>query len=90
MSRKAFTIGTTEFPYGAFINPVISFLLLATALYFLLVLPINKRLAPHQDVQAPRRDCPECPTPAPAQARRCAVPLPALPAQAETETQRVG
>ncbi|MET9572430.1 MscL family protein [Streptomyces virginiae] len=59
MSHKAFTVGATQFPYGALINVAISFLLLATALYFLVVLPINKlheRLAPHQDVQAPKRD----------------------------------
>ncbi|WP_030722997.1 large conductance mechanosensitive channel protein MscL [Streptomyces sp. NRRL F-2580] len=96
MSHKAFTVGATQFPYGAFINAAISFLLLATALYFLVVLPINKlheRLAPHQDVQAPKRDCPECLSPVPAQARRCAsctVPLPHLPAPAGAETQRVG
>ncbi|MFD3808668.1 large conductance mechanosensitive channel protein MscL [Streptomyces sp. NPDC058611] len=96
MSRKAFTVGATQFPYGAFINAAISFLLLATALYFLVVLPINKlhqRLAPHQDVQAPKRDCPECLSPVPAHARRCAsctVPLPHVPAQAGVETQRVG
>ncbi|MFF3420824.1 large conductance mechanosensitive channel protein MscL [Streptomyces sp. NPDC002698] len=96
MSHKSFTVGAARFPYGSFINPAISFLLLATALYFLVVLPINKlhdRLAPHQDVQAPKRDCPECLSPVPAEARRCAsctVPLPDVPAQAAVETQRVG
>ncbi|MER7484272.1 large conductance mechanosensitive channel protein MscL [Streptomyces sp. NPDC126510] len=96
MSHKTFTLGATEFPYGAFINAAISFLLLASALYFLVVLPINKlheRLAPHHDVQAPKRDCPECLSPVPAQARRCAsctVSLPAVPAQAGETTQRAG
>ncbi|WP_432020930.1 large conductance mechanosensitive channel protein MscL [Streptomyces sp. 1222.5] len=71
MSRKTFTVGATKFSYGAFVNATISFLLLASALYFLVVLPINKlheRLAPHQDVQAPKRDCPECLSPAPSPA----------------------
>ncbi|MER7983880.1 large conductance mechanosensitive channel protein MscL [Streptomyces sp. NPDC095817] len=96
MSHKAFTAGATKFPYGAFINAAISFLLLASALYFLVVLPINKlhdRFAPKNDVQAPKRDCPECLSPVPVQARRCAsctVPLPATPAQAGETTQRVG
>ncbi|MGQ4420223.1 large conductance mechanosensitive channel protein MscL [Streptomyces sp. SAS_269] len=96
MSRKTFIVGATKFPYGAFVNAAISFLLLASALYFLVVLPINKlheRLAPHQDVQAPKRDCPECLSPVPAQARRCAsctVSLPAVPAQAGETTQRAG
>ncbi|MEU6366530.1 large conductance mechanosensitive channel protein MscL [Streptomyces sp. NPDC046931] len=96
MSRKTFTVGAIKFPYGAFVNAAISFLLIAGALYFLVVLPINKlheRLAPHHDVQAPKRDCPECLSPVPAQARRCAsctVPLPAVPAQAGETTQRAG
>ncbi|MFJ8142272.1 large conductance mechanosensitive channel protein MscL [Streptomyces sp. NPDC096013] len=42
MSRKAFTVGAIKFPYGAFINAAISFLLLAGALYFLVVPPVNK------------------------------------------------
>ncbi|MFI7180124.1 hypothetical protein [Streptomyces spororaveus] len=48
MSRKT-AVGATEFPYGAFINAAISFVLLASALYLLVVWPINKlheRLAP--------------------------------------------
>ncbi|MEU3290314.1 large conductance mechanosensitive channel protein MscL [Streptomyces longwoodensis] len=96
MARKTFTVGSTKFPYGAFINAAISFLLLAAALYFLVVLPINKlheRLAPHHDVQAPKRDCPECLSPVPTEARRCAsctVALPAVPAQAGETTQRAG
>ncbi|MER6349791.1 large conductance mechanosensitive channel protein MscL [Streptomyces sp. NPDC001595] len=86
--RKTFTVGKTEFPYGAFVNATISFLLVAAALYFLVVLPVNKlheRFAPKHDVQAPKRECPECLSPIPTEARRCASctsPLPALPAQA--------
>ncbi|MGA5638348.1 large conductance mechanosensitive channel protein MscL [Streptomyces cinereoruber] len=95
MNRKTFTVGATQFPYGAFINAVISFVLLASALYFLVVLPINKlheRLAPHQDVQAPKRDCPECLSPVPARARRCAActaPLPAVPVRPGDTTRRI-
>ncbi|GHB31763.1 large-conductance mechanosensitive channel [Streptomyces chryseus] len=73
-SRKTFTIGQTVFPYGNFINAMISFLLIACALYFLVVLPVNKlheRFAPHHDVQADKRDCPACLNPVPAQAYRC-------------------
>jgi large conductance mechanosensitive channel len=74
-SRRTFTVGETVFPYGGFVNAVISFLLVASALYFLVVLPVNKlheRFAPHHDVQADKRDCPECLSPVPAKARRCA------------------
>ncbi|HEX2308005.1 MAG TPA: large conductance mechanosensitive channel protein MscL [Jatrophihabitantaceae bacterium] len=37
-----FTINKSTFKYGAFINAVISFLLIAAAVYFLIVLPMNR------------------------------------------------
>ncbi|MEU0336641.1 large conductance mechanosensitive channel protein MscL [Streptomyces sp. NPDC006193] len=73
-SRKTFTAGRTTFPYGQFVNAAISFLLIASALYFLVVLPINRlheRFAPHSDVQAEQRDCPACLNVVPARASRC-------------------
>ncbi|MDO0924314.1 large conductance mechanosensitive channel protein MscL [Streptomyces sp. TG1A-8] len=73
-NRKTFTVGRTVFPYGAFVDAVVSFLLVSCALYFLVVLPVNKlheRFAPHQDVQADKRDCPACLNPVPVRARRC-------------------
>ncbi|MEU7552821.1 large conductance mechanosensitive channel protein MscL [Streptomyces sp. NPDC044571] len=89
---RTFTLGKTVFPYGSFINAAISFALVASALYFLVVAPMNKlheRFAPHQDVQADKRDCPACLSPVPARARRCAfcteelepVPAPPRPVQ---------
>ncbi|MBK3632755.1 large conductance mechanosensitive channel protein MscL [Streptomyces asoensis] len=93
-SRRTFTVGGTVFPYGSFVNSVISFLLIACVLYFLVVLPINKlheRFAPHQDVQADKRDCPECLSPVPARARRCGFctsELTPLPAAADAERTR--
>jgi large conductance mechanosensitive channel len=92
LSRKTFTAGGVDFPYGAFINAAISFFLVAAALYFLVVLPVNKlheRFAPNHDVQAPKRECPECLSPVPMEARRCAActsPLPTLPAQTSAPT----
>ncbi|MFJ8586540.1 MscL family protein [Streptomyces sp. NPDC093595] len=71
LGRKTFTAGRTEFPYGAFVNATISFVLVAAALYFLVLLPVNKL---HE----------RCAPPVPTQARRCAActsPLPTLPAQ---------
>ncbi len=37
-----FTIGTTEFPWSTFVNGVITFLITAAVLYFLVVTPLNK------------------------------------------------
>ena len=41
-SKLAFTINHSKFQYGAFINAVIAFLMVAAALYFVVVLPLNK------------------------------------------------
>ena len=73
-SNKVFDIGKTEFPYGAFISAVISFVLTAAVIYFLVVLPINKlteELNPHHDLAKAKRSCPECLSQIPAKARRC-------------------
>lgn len=41
-SRLAFTINGSRFNYGTFINDVITFLVVAAAIYFIVVLPIAK------------------------------------------------
>ncbi len=73
-SKMAFHLGTSTFGYGAFINAVIAFTLTASAIYFLVVLPVNKiseELNPHHDLTKAKRACPECLTQIPAMARRC-------------------
>ena len=44
-SNLTFTINGSVFRYGAFINAVISFLLIATALFFFVVKPANALIA---------------------------------------------
>jgi large conductance mechanosensitive channel len=73
-SKMAFHLGKTTFAYGTFINAFIAFLLTAAAIYFLVVLPVNKiteELNPHHDLTRAKRACPECLTQIPAVARRC-------------------
>ena len=73
-SGMEWTLGRTEFHYGLFINAAVSFVLTAGALYFLIVLPINKisvELNPHHDLSKAKRTCPDCLTQIPALARRC-------------------
>jgi large conductance mechanosensitive channel len=41
-SNLTFTINGSKFLYGAFINAVVSFLFIAAAIYFFVVLPLNK------------------------------------------------
>ena len=43
-SALTFTINKSQFLYGAFINAVVSFLLIATAVYFVIVVPMNLSL----------------------------------------------
>jgi large conductance mechanosensitive channel len=71
-----FTIRSTPFPVGDFINACVSFLLIATAIYFFVVLPVNALVARmHRGEKAPdptTKRCPECLSEIPIDARRCA------------------
>jgi len=74
-SKKGFTVSGVTFPYGGFINALVAFVLIAAAVYFLVVVPINRlmdRYKPAPDEPAPTRDCTECLSSIPAAARRCA------------------
>ena len=71
----SFTINGSEFRYGDFFNQLITFLLIAAAVFFVVVKPMNtimSRLKPEQPVDKPTRDCPECLSSIPEAASRCA------------------
>ncbi len=61
-STLSFTINGSKFPYGDFINKVISFLLIATAIYFFVVVPIARMTALRERRRAAGQD-PDEPTP---------------------------
>lgn len=70
-----FTVRHSEFLYGNFINQVISFLIIAAAVFFFVVVPVNKLMARRKtepDVESTTRDCPECLSSIPLAAKRCA------------------
>ena len=75
-SSIAFTINGTPFPVGDFINALVSFLLVAAAVYFFVVTPINALVARMRKDPAPAdpttKKCPECKMEIPIDARRCA------------------
>jgi len=74
-SALAFTINGSRFTYGLFLNALISFLIIAAVIFFLVVRPINALLAPRRPEPAvgeTTRPCPECVSEIPAAARRCA------------------
>jgi len=67
------TIGEGVIKYGSFLNAVISFLLIAAAIYFVVVVPLNKlaeRRAKGADPTT--KTCPECLSEIPHGARKCA------------------
>jgi large conductance mechanosensitive channel len=69
----SFTINGSHFLYGAFINALLAFLILALVIYFLVVKPfaaLLERLVPKKEV-GPTRSCPECLSDIPVAARRC-------------------
>jgi large conductance mechanosensitive channel len=75
-SYLGFTIHNTHFPVGDFINAAVSFLLIAAAVYFFVVTPVNLLVARMRKAPAPAdpttKKCPECLSVIPIDARRCA------------------
>jgi large conductance mechanosensitive channel len=74
-SGLSFTIHKSHFLYGAFINAVISFVVIAAAVFFLVVKPVNALMARRKTeppVDTTTRACPECLSEIPIAARRCA------------------
>jgi large conductance mechanosensitive channel len=76
LSAISFTINGTVFPIGDFLNAAVSFLLVAAAIYFLVVVPVNSLISRMRKAPAPAdpttRKCPECLSEIPIEARRCA------------------
>ena len=71
----SFTINKSHFLYGAFIDSLISFIVIAAAVFFLVVKPVNALMARRKTeppVDATTRACPECLSEIPIAARRCA------------------
>ena len=68
-------IGVTLFPYGDFITAVVNFLLVAAAIYFFVIMPMNAITARMNQGQAPAapttKPCKECLSEIPIAARRC-------------------
>ena len=75
-SAMVFMVNGTAVPYGRFVNALIAFLLVAAAIYFFLIAPMNafeerrkRGLAPPDPAT---KQCPECLSEVPIAARRCA------------------
>jgi large conductance mechanosensitive channel len=74
-SQLTFTINNSKFSYGDFINAVVSFVLVAAVVYYLVVLPVNtliSRARRQPPADPTTKKCPECLSEIPIDARRCA------------------
>ena len=71
-SSIAFKIHNSTFKLGEFFNAVITFLIIAAVVYYLIVVPMAKVTARfHKEAEATTRDCPECLSTIPLAATRC-------------------
>jgi large conductance mechanosensitive channel len=71
----AFTINGSRFAYGDFLNALLTFLIVAAVMFFLVIKPVNVLLDALQtepEVDSPTRPCPECLSQIPRAASRCA------------------
>jgi large conductance mechanosensitive channel len=84
-SALALTINGSRFPVGDFLNALVSFLMVAAAIYFFVVAPMNALADMRKRGEAPAdpttKRCPECLSEIPIAARRCAHCTSALPLQ---------
>jgi large conductance mechanosensitive channel len=74
-SSLSFTINNSHFLYGAFINALITFVVIAAVIFFLVVKPVNalmERRRTELPVEVATRPCPECLSEIPEAATRCA------------------
>jgi large conductance mechanosensitive channel len=75
-SAYSATLNGSQIMYGAFLNALIAFLLVAAAVYFFMVAPMNAWTARIRRGEAPpdptTKKCPECVSEIPIAARRCA------------------
>jgi large conductance mechanosensitive channel len=75
-SSIVFDVGTGHLKIGNFLNEVISFLMVAATVYFVIIVPTNALMAkfkkPVPEEPPATKACPECLSDIPAAAKRCA------------------
>lgn len=74
-STLSFEAGKATVSYGKFLNSLISFLLVAAAIFFFVVKPVNAMTSrlkkPAAEEEKPIKECPFCATEIPTAATRC-------------------
>jgi large conductance mechanosensitive channel len=68
----SFTVNHSHFQYGLFINALLSFVIIAAVVYYLIVTPMTRITARFErNKAATTRECPECLSEIPVAAHRC-------------------
>jgi large conductance mechanosensitive channel len=67
----SFTINHSRFLYGDFVNNLFAFATVAAAMFFFVVAPMNALLARRAQADPDTKECPECTSAIPVNARRC-------------------
>jgi large conductance mechanosensitive channel len=73
-SALSFTVNHSEFLIGDFLNALISFVIIALVVYFLVMVPMNKLIAltnKEKPIDPTTKKCPECLSLIPLGAKRC-------------------
>ncbi len=70
-SAIVFTVHNSKFDIGDFINQLISFILIGIAVYFFVVLPMNRLMGHFKHNATAAKTCPECLSEVPVGAHRC-------------------
>jgi large conductance mechanosensitive channel len=73
-SALSFMVNGSKFAIGDFINALISFILIAAAIYFFVIVPMNamtQRFKKPEEAAPAMRECPECLSEILAAAKRC-------------------
>ncbi|MEZ4500437.1 MAG: large conductance mechanosensitive channel protein MscL [Thermomicrobiales bacterium] len=72
-SDLTISIGDSAIMYGSFITAVINFVIIAAAIFFMVVKPVNAVMSRNKKAEAATtRPCPECLSEIPLAATRCA------------------
>jgi large conductance mechanosensitive channel len=74
-SALTFSVHGSQFLIGDFVNALVAFLIIAAAVYFFVVVPMNAlmtRMRREPPADPTTRKCPECQSEIPIGARRCA------------------
>ncbi|HEY5429447.1 MAG TPA: large conductance mechanosensitive channel protein MscL [Solirubrobacteraceae bacterium] len=79
-SALSFTINSSHFRYGDFLNNVFTFLTTAAVIFFFVVRPYTALMARRTQEDPDTRDCPACTSAIPIKARRCPLCTSEIPA----------